>query len=147
MDISVPSSILGTPDIAQRYNLHLYNNKMSATTYTISVCTWFILILTYSNILSLRLRSLHSLPDAWQPGTFPHTFTLSLPLPFSDADSTPAAVTVPQGTLKLGPDKDPSCVATHWKWPGSGGGQVTSSKIENHALENETGELNTKQVS
>ncbi len=102
----------------------------------------------HSNILSLRLRSLHSLPDTWQPGTFPHTFTVALPVPSSDNTPTPPqVVTIPQGTLKLGPEKDPSSVPSHWKWPGCGGGQVANgAAMERHALEDETGELNTKQV-
>ncbi|XP_064394779.1 cilia- and flagella-associated protein 70-like isoform X2 [Halichondria panicea] len=115
LEITVSPSILGAPDIAQ------------------------------SNILSLRLRSLHSLPDAWQPSTFPHTFTLALPLPTTEATPTVSeGVTIPQGILKLGPDKDPSSVAGHWKWPGSGEGQVNNGTIEMRALEDETGELNTK---
>ncbi len=114
---------------------------------SLSACVNLIISSPSSNILSLRLRSLHSLPDAWQPGTFPHTFALALPLPTTEATPTiPEGVTIPQGTLKLGPDKDPASIAGHWKWPGSGG-QVNNGAIKMHALEDETGELNTKQVS
>ncbi len=37
-------------------------------------------------------------------------------------------------------------MAGHWKWPGSGEGQVNNGTIEMRALEDETGELNTKKV-
>ena len=113
--------------------------------------------LSASNVLSLRLRSLHSLPDAWQPGAFPFTFTAALPLPLSPTNeqqqlATPPGVVVPNGVLKLGPDKDASCLSSHWKWPvlpSAVGkvGVVSDGPIEPRPLEDEVGEFNSKQVS
>ena len=67
-----------------------------------------------SNVLSLRIRSLHSLPDCWLPGTFPFTFTASLSLP-----SSSTRLTFPQGKLQLPPSEDHASLPTHWQWPGT----------------------------
>jgi hypothetical protein len=114
-----------------------------------------------SNVLSLRARSLHSLPDSWQPGTFPYTFSLAMPLanPTSSAStaSAPSAsssrgIVVPQGALKLCPDKDHSAVSAHWRWPHLPGVTTNASLVEGcpmepRPLEEEVGQLNTKQVN
>ena len=110
---------------------------------------------SHSNVLSLRVRSLHSLPESWQPGTFPFTFALAIPLPSAtptiDDNPSPRGITVPQGVLKLSPDKDPTAVSAFWKWPNSHvitskASQVPECEIKPRPLEDETGELNTKQV-
>lgn len=113
-----------------------------------------------SNVLSLRARSLHSLPDSWQPGAFPYTFSLAMPLAQPPNNNTSAAVTptssrgivIPQGALKLSPDKDHSAVSSHWRWPHLPGvttnaSLVGSCPMEPCPLEEEVGQLNTKQVN
>lgn len=111
-----------------------------------------------SNVLSLRARSLHSLPDSWQPGTFPYTFSLAMPLanPPSSTTSAPSAsssrgIVIPQGVLKLCPDKDHSAVSAQWRWPHLSGVMTNASLVEGcpmepRPLEEEVGQLNTKQV-
>ena len=113
-----------------------------------------------SNVLSLRARSLHSLPDSWQPGTFPYTFSLAMPLsnpPSSTTSSAPSAsssrgIVIPQGVLKLCPDKDHSAVSAQWRWPHLPGVTTNASLVEGcpmepRPLEEEVGQLNTKQVN
>ena len=112
-----------------------------------------------SNVLSLRARSLHSLPDSWQPGTFPYTFSLAMPLanPPSSATSAPnvsssRGIVIPQGALKLCPDKDHSAVSAQWRWPHLPGVTTNASLVEgcpmeSRPLEEEVGQLNTKQVN
>ena len=111
-----------------------------------------------SNVLSLRARSLHSLPDPWQPGTFPYTFSLAMPLAQSPNSATSAGtptfsrgIVIPQGALKLCPDKDHSAVSANWKWPHLPGVTTNASLVGNcpmepRPLEEEVGQLNTKQV-
>ena len=103
---------------------------------------------SHSNLLTLRLRSLHSLPESWQPPNFPYTFSLAMPLPSS---SSPTSIILPQGVLKCSPDKDPSVLSSHWRWPnlpGAVGGAALDlgRPIQPCALEDEVGELNEKQV-
>ena len=103
---------------------------------------------SHSNLLTLRLRSLHSLPESWQPPNFPYTFSLAMPLPSS---SSPTTIILPQGVLKCSPDKDPSVLSSHWRWPnlpGAVGGAALDlgRPIQPCALEDEVGELNEKQV-
>ena len=117
-----------------------------------------VLLSPSSNVLSLRVRSLHSLPDSWQPGTFPYTFSLAMPLanPLSSTTSAPSAsssrgIVIPQGVLKLCPDKDHSAVSAQWRWPHLSGVMTNASLVEGcpmepRPLEEEVGQLNTKQV-
>ena len=113
-----------------------------------------------SNVLSLRARSLHSLPDSWQPGTFPYTFSLAMPIaqpPSISSKSTETltssqGIVVPQGALKLCPDKDHGAVSAHWRWPHLPGVTTNASLVggcpmEPCPLEEEVGQLNTKQVN
>ena len=110
-----------------------------------------------SNVLSLRARSLHSLPESWQPGTFPYTFSLAMPLP-QPPQTTPTSsqtlrgITIPQGTLKLSPDKDHSAVSSQWRWPHlpnvtTNACLIQDSPMEPRPLEEEAGQLNTKQLN
>lgn len=94
----------------------------------------------HSNVLTLRLRSLHSLPEAWTPTSFPYTFTAGLPLP--PTSTTPSsAVTIPQGMLKQAPSTDSAPFPTHWKWPCKiiSPDASKASPIEPHPLEDEVG--------
>jgi len=36
------------------------------------------------NLLSVNVHSMYSVPDSWQPGAHPYTFTVALPMPISD---------------------------------------------------------------
>ena len=38
----------------------------------------------YRNLLSVNVHSVYSVPDSWQPGGYPYTFTIALPMPISD---------------------------------------------------------------
>ena len=103
---------------------------------------------SHSNLLTLRLRSLHSLPESWQPPNFPYTFSLAMPLPSS---SSPTSIILPQGVLKCSPDKDPSVLSSHWRWPNLPGAVGVAAldlgrPFQPCALEDEVGELNEKQV-
>ena len=109
-----------------------------------------------SNVLSLRARSVHSLPESWQPGTFPYTFSIAMPLSQSSKatpTSSPSScgIVIPHGTLKLSPDKDHSAVSSHWKWPHLPGvttnaALVQECPMEPRPLEEEVGQFNTKLV-
>ena len=71
-----------------------------------------------------------------------------MPLPSS---SSPTSIILPQGVLKCSPDKDPSVLSSHWRWPnlpGAVGGAALDlgRPIQPCALEDEVGELNEKQV-
>ena len=94
-----------------------------------------------SNVLTLRLRSLHSLPEAWTPSSFPYTFTAGLPLPPTSSVPPSSAVIIPQGVLKQAPSTDTTPFPTHWKWPSKivSPDASKASPIEPHPLEDEVG--------
>lgn len=93
-----------------------------------------------SNVLTLRLRSLHSLPESWSPSS-PYTFSASLPLPPTSPSLPLSAVTIPQGVLKPAPSSDPSPHPTHWRWPGAipSPNASMAHPIEPRPLEDEVG--------
>ena len=110
-----------------------------------------------SNVLSLRARSVHSLPDSWQPGTFPFTFSLAMPLA-QPTEATPIStppthgIVIPNGALKLSPDKDHTAESSHWKWPHlpsvtTNACLIDDCPVEPRPLEEEVGQLNSKQVA
>ena len=95
-------------------------------------------------MLTFRLRSLHSLPEAWQPGSFPFTFTAALPLPLSSLPPSDRGIVLSNGQLKPALSKDPSfhpSTPAHWRWPPNLPPSVASqvAKIEPRPLEDEAG--------
>ena len=42
------------------------------------------LFLHCRNLLSVNVHSVYSVPDSWQPGGYPYTFTVALPMPIAE---------------------------------------------------------------
>ncbi len=106
------------------------------------------ILFLFSNILTMRLRSLHSLPDSLQHAPSSHTFTASLPLSsFSPTSAAPPiSFTFPMGMLQPAPSKDHTSLPTHWKWPGTILGEAAkAAKMEPQPLEAESGAWHSRE--
>lgn len=93
-----------------------------------------------ANIVSVRVNSLYSLPDGWQPGGQPYNFTVSLPIPIGQSQET--TIAFPNGSLKAGSDQEPSL--RKWSYTGIATGQCVykpDSVIEKVKYNDENGEL------
>ena len=64
--------------------------------------------------LSIKVNSLYSPPDGWQPGGSQYQYTLSLPIPIGISQET--TIAIPNGQLKAPSDHD----SPHWRWSYTG---------------------------
>ena len=90
-----------------------------------------------ANIISVRVNSLYSLPDGWQPG---YNFTVSLPIPIGQSQET--TIAFPSGLLRAGSDQESPL--RKWSYTGTAAGQCVykpDSVIEKVKYDDESGEL------
>ena len=106
---------------------------------------YFLLAFNLSKILTMRLRSLHSLPENLLHGSTTHTFSANFPLPISSA--TPSSFTLPMGMIQPSPVKDHTSIPTHWKWPSVvlSVEAAKAAKMELRPLEAESGEWQSQE--
>ncbi|EDO49095.1 predicted protein [Nematostella vectensis] len=101
--------------------------------------------LAESNLLSIRVDSAYSIPEAWQPGQ-PFLYTISLPVPLTATRENPAVL--PSGLLRTPQEKEPT---NQRKWcavPSASGTciYIPDSVIEERPIpEDEDGELRDKE--
>lgn len=93
-----------------------------------------------ANFASIRVNSLYSLPDGWQPGGTPYHFTVSLPLPIGRSQET--TVAIPHGQLRAAGDHESPL--RRWSYTGTATGPCIykpDSVIQRTQYEDENGEL------
>eukprot|EP00731_Ephydatia_muelleri_P033352 Em0028g27a len=99
--------------------------------------------LNQSNIFTLGVRSLYSLPDSWQPSSStPYTVTLATPIPASLQKFR--SLLVPNGHPKLPSEQE----SDQWRWPSlpnvvGKASLIAGGAVEQLAIEDENGDLNT----